>query len=450
MPKEMEVPMTAIEGGNASCFDAVVVGAGPAGSAAALVLARGGAKVALLERGTEPGSKNLYGGVIYPAILAQLIPDYPESAPIERRITRRVTMLVDGGRATWLAHDNPSWGDPGGPNAFTAYRPAFDSWLAGVAVAAGAVLLPSTTATRLVRDAYGHVAAVATDREGPPLRTRMVIAADGANSFLAKQAGLMKGAGAEGYTLGVKRVLSLGAEEIERRFNIASPGEGVDIEILGCTGEVSGGGFLYTNSETVAVGLVLSLTGLAATKSRPEELLGRLQRHPSIEPLLRGAEPLEYGAHLIPEAGFSHWPRLGSKGLLVAGDAAFACLAAGLWLEGVNYAIASGAEAGRAALAEFDSHGAADAAAVYASAMEASFVGINHRRLRHAPRLVMSRATQVGLPRFANHLASEIFSVRDPEPKPGLARAAYAAAHRSGVSPLTAGAAVLRALRTFG
>ena len=442
--------MTATEHGSESSFDAVVVGAGPAGSAAALVIAEGGARVALVERGPEPGAKNLYGGVIYPAILGRLIPDYFERAPIERRITRRVTMLMDGTRATWLAHDNPSWGDPAAPNAFTAYRPAFDRWLAGEAVRAGAVLLPSTTATRLLKDANGRVAGVATDREGPPLRSRIVIAADGANSLLAKQAGLLKDAGAESYTLGVKQVLGIEAAEMERRFNIAVPGEGVDIEILGCTEDIPGGGFLYTNSETVSVGLVLSLAGLAGAKRRPEELLESLRRHPSIEPFLRGAEPVEYGAHLIPEAGYSRWPRLGSNGLLVAGDAAFTCLAAGLWLEGVNYAIASGAEAGRAALAEVRSEGAADAAALYTSAMSASFVGVNHRRLRHAPALVMSRAAQVGLPRFANQLAGEIFSVRDPEPKPGLARAMYSAARRSGVGPVAAGAAALRALKAFG
>ena len=45
-------------------FDAVVVGAGPAGAAAALVLARSGRSVALLERGAYPGAKNMYGGSI--------------------------------------------------------------------------------------------------------------------------------------------------------------------------------------------------------------------------------------------------------------------------------------------------------------------------------------------------------------------------------------------------
>ena len=64
-------------------------------------------------------------------------------------------------------------------------------------------------------------------------------------------------------------------------------------------------------------------------------------------PLIEGAEIKEYSAHLIPKAGLSMIPSLAGNGIMVAGDAAALCLAAGIWLEGVNFALASGMYAGR-------------------------------------------------------------------------------------------------------
>ena len=75
-------------------FDVIVVGAGPAGSTAALVLARAGRRVCLLERGPFPGSKNMYGGVVYGRILVTLIPRWWEEAPIQRWVTRRGTVVM--------------------------------------------------------------------------------------------------------------------------------------------------------------------------------------------------------------------------------------------------------------------------------------------------------------------------------------------------------------------
>ena len=130
--------------------DAVVVGAGPAGSMAALVLARAGQKVVLLERGPFPGSKNMYGGVIYGRVLDELLPHWYQEAPIQRWVTRRSTMVLTETQALTVDYRSTNWGRP--PyNGATAYRPDFDAWLAGKAVEDGAVLLCSTTATGLLQ-----------------------------------------------------------------------------------------------------------------------------------------------------------------------------------------------------------------------------------------------------------------------------------------------------------
>ena len=92
--------------------DAIVVGAGPAGSAAATVLARQGYSVILLERGSFPGSKNMYGGVVYPRILDQLHPEWWNEAPIQRWITRRSTMVLTDTQALTVDFRSASWGRP--------------------------------------------------------------------------------------------------------------------------------------------------------------------------------------------------------------------------------------------------------------------------------------------------------------------------------------------------
>ncbi len=328
--------------------DVVVVGAGPAGACAAIELARAGLHVVLLERGPFPGSKNMYGGVVYPRILDELIPEWWEHAPIQRWVVRRSTMVLTPTQAFTVDFRSAAWGAP--PyNGATAYRPDFDHWLAGHAEAAGARLLCSTTVIGLLRDSAGRVVGVRTDRPEGDLRARLVIACDGVNSFVAKEAGLHPPADAANYTLGVKETLSLPREVIDQRFGVRGR-EGVDIEILGGTGGVNGGGFVYTNLDTIAIGAVLKLPKLAAQKKRPEEIIAALKAHPAIAPLVEGAELKEYSAHLIPEAGLAMMPKLAGDGLLVAGDAAALCLAAGIWLEGVNFAMASGMYAARAAV----------------------------------------------------------------------------------------------------
>ncbi len=399
-----------------SDFDIIVVGAGPAGAAAALAAARAGQKVALIERGPFPGSKNMYGGVIYGRILETLIPNWWEEAPIQRWIVRRGTMMATPTQSVTIDVRTTAWGEA--PyNGATALRPDFDSWLANHAVAAGASLITSTTVTGLITDA-GKVVGVRTDRPDGDLRAKVVIACDGVNSFLAKEAGLHHHQGAEHYTLGVKEVLALPAEVINERFNV-SDNEGVDYEIVGCTGGIAGGGFVYTNKESVVVGAVLHLPALGESGRRPEDIIADIKEHPSIAPLIAGGELLEYSAHLIPEGGYDAMPDLHADGLLIAGDAGGMCLAAGIWLEGVNYAIASGKAAGEvAARCVKESDTSLEALAVYRKELEASFVLGDHKRLRHVPELLLSDRVQNRYPELICSLAEAMFTVDNPEPKP--------------------------------
>jgi electron transfer flavoprotein-quinone oxidoreductase len=407
---------------NARAFDVVVVGAGPAGSAAALEVARAGYTVALVERGPFPGSKNVYGGVVYGRILDELVPQWWEEIPVQRWVTRRATMIMTPTQALTVDLRTQDWGRP--PyNGATAHRADLDAWLAELAVAAGAVLVTSTVATGLLRGPGGSVAGVRTDRPDGDLTASVVIACDGVNSFLAKEAGMYPAEHAtEHVTLGVKETIALPREVIDERFGLSGK-DGADIEILGCTRGIPGGGFLYTNLESVSVGVVLGLTGLAASKVRPEELIADLKQHPAIAPLVRGGTLLEYSAHLIPEGGYHSMPDLVGDGILVAGDAAAMCLAAGIWLEGVNFALGAGMYAGRAAAAALKSGDTSKSGlSGYRTMLEDSFVLADHRKLRKVPGLMLSHRVQTRYPGLICDLVQGLFTVDNPAPKPGLRR----------------------------
>ena len=412
--------------------DVVVVGAGPAGSAAALAAAREGRSVLLLERGPFPGSKNAYGGVVYGRVLDEVIPEWWKEAPVQRWVTRRSTMVLTPTQALTVDFRSTAWGEA--PyNGMTTLRADFDSWLAQKAVDAGAQLITSTVALGLLRDEQGRVCGVRTDRPDGDIRAKVVIACDGVNSFLAKEAGLLPPVDAEHMTLGVKEVLSLPRDVIDERFGVQGD-HGVDIEILGCTRGIPGGGFIYTGGDTVAVGVVVSVSHLAAAKVRPEVLVAELKAHPAIAPLLRGAEIKEYSAHLIPEGGFDSFPPLCADGLLVAGDAAGMTLAAGIWLEGVNFAMGSGLAAGRAASRAVRTGDASSAGlASYRRDLESGYVLADHKRFRKAPALVLSERVQQRYPGLIADLVEGMFTVTNPNPKPGALKLLRRSAKANGV-----------------
>jgi electron transfer flavoprotein-quinone oxidoreductase len=388
--------------------------------------------VVLLERGAFPGSKNVYGGVVYARILDDVLPRWWERVPVQRWVVRRSTMVMTPTQALTVDLRTQTWGEA--PyNGMTTYRADFDSWLAGEAVAAGARLVTSTVATGLWRDPAGKVIGVHTDRPDGDLAAHVVIACDGVNSFLAKEAGLLPMADAAHHTLGVKEVLALPAQVIEDRFGLG-PHEGLDIEVVGCTRGIPGGGFLYTNRDTVSVGVVVSVTALAGAGIRPEELIADFKAHPAIAPWLKGATVKEYGAHLIPEGGYDTMPALATDGLLIAGDAAGMTLAAGIWLEGVNFAIGAGLAAGRVAAAAIVSGDVSEAGlAGYRQALEANFVLQDHQRLRRAPHLILSERMQSAYPQLMCDLAEQLFTVTNPESKPGVARLLRQTVKASGV-----------------
>ena len=90
-------------------------------------------------------------------------------------------------------------------------------------------------------------------------------------------------------------------------------------------------GFIYTNKESVSIGLGVGLDALCEKNLKPYEVLEELKKHPAIAPLIKDGELLEYSAHLIPEGGYKKIPTLFGAGVMIAGDAAMASIR-WLWL----------------------------------------------------------------------------------------------------------------------
>jgi len=324
-------------------FDAIVVGAGPAGSAAAYTMAKAGLSVLQLERGEYPGAKNVQGAILYAEPVEKLIPDFREDAPLERHIIEQRLWMLDDTSYVGMHHRSEDFNEER-PNRYTIIRTQFDKWFARRVREAGALLLCETTVTDLVRDQSGRVIGVRTDREGDPVYADVVVLGEGVNGLLGQRAGLRKELKPDSVALAVKEMHFLPQEVVDSRFNLKGT-EGVVVEAMGTvTAGMVGTGFIYTNKESLSIGIGCLVSDFVASGDTPAALLERFKNHPAIRPLLAGSECKEYSGHLIPEGGYKAVPELFGDGWLVVGDAGH--FVNGVHREGSNLAMTTGRIAG--------------------------------------------------------------------------------------------------------
>jgi electron transfer flavoprotein-quinone oxidoreductase len=356
-------------------FDVIVVGAGLAGSTAAAIAARGGLKVALIERGQAPGGKNFFGGAVYNHALVEIYPDFWErKPPLERPVTEAgfwflskdgmVRMTVQGGQLNRQPVD-----------AYVALRAKFDSWWAEQAQKEGAFIIPKTAVVDFLRDSNGKVVGVLTDRPQGEVYAPVTILCEGVNNLLTQKLGLVKhDLKPSSVALGVKQLIALPAETINTRFGLGDTQHGLAVSVMGDVSMgLTGLGFLYTANDSISIGLGVNLNLLGEHRIKPYELLQRYLNHPAIAPLVAGGRLMEYGAHLIPEGGWREMPQLYTDGVMVAGDAA--TMVNALHWEGTNMAIIAGKAAGETAVAAHQAQDySARSMASYRKRLEERFV----------------------------------------------------------------------------
>ena len=319
----------------------IVVGGGPAGIAAAITIARAGFEAILIERGTFAGSKNVFGGAIYADSVKQIFPDFETSAPLERKNIEHKFAILGEDDSTVISYKK----NPKDAVSYSVMRGKFDRWMAEQARREGVIIVEETVVRDLiVKDK--KVVGVKTELED--YYSDIVILADGVNSLLAKSIGLRKDIKPKDVALSVKEVIKIDKEKINERF-LLNDDEGCIYELFGGSmlGKL-GLGFIYTNKESVSIGLGITLDELDGTGIKPYELLDKIKEHPTISPLIKGGEVIEYSAHLIPEGGYKKMPKLYSDGVMVTGDAAM--LVNNMHWEGTNLALISGKFAGETAV----------------------------------------------------------------------------------------------------
>lgn len=400
-------------------FDVIVVGAGVAGCVAAYQLARAGLDVALIDRAEEPGSKNLSGGVLYSAVMEQVFPDFLAQAPIERRIDRNQLCFLNAG--SWVAVDYADARLAAAGSAVTVLRARLDAWLAAQCELAGVAVMPAVRVDELLLEGHPASPRIIGVRAGEDeLTAHVVVAADGVNSFLCRDAGLRETPATHHLAVGVKALVRLPQIVLEQRFGVSGDSGSATAIVGACTQGIGGGGFLYTNRESVSVGVVLRLDDLVAKGASSNDVFDRFLEHPFVAAKLAGGELAEYGCHLVAEGGHRMRGRLTWDGLVVVGEAAGLAINNGLTVRGMDLAAGSGiaaATAISAAIAAGDTSAAGLAA--YERELDAGFVGKDLRTYAKAPKFLENERLYGAYGEFLANVMHGVFGL-DATPRKRL------------------------------
>ena len=383
-------------------FDVIVIGGGVAGAVCAYTLANKGREVLLIDRAAEPGSKNLSGGVFYCRVMEQVFPDFVNVAPVERRITRNCVSLINESSFVNIDYWDKRLSEPA--NAVTVLRAKLDAWLLEQCEEAGVTVMPGVKVDSLIVEGQQIVGVTAGEDE---LRAHVVVAADGVNSFIAQQAGIRAKEPKKHLAVGVKSVIGLPRKILEDRFNVRG-NEGVAYAMVGdCTQGVAGGGFLYTNEESISIGVVMRLDDLEKSGLASSDVHDHMLNHPAIAPLLEDGTLLEYGCHLTIEDGPAMVAHdLTRPGLMIIGDAAGFTLNTGLTIRGMDLAAGSALAAAEAIEKAFQTMDFGQQSMdQYRALLDSSFVGKDMATYAKAPAFL----ERPGMYKDYGKLAAEVF-----------------------------------------
>lgn len=401
-------------------FDCIIVGGGIAGLSAAMTLARADRRFLLIERGEFCGAKNVSGGVLWGSDLQRLVPDYwQRDHGFERFVSHRRLTFMDGGAAFSVDFKSDHYRTP--PySGVIVLRARFDEWLAArvqeaIDVSAAAdesFLATNVLVDRLLVEDGRTIGIQAGDEQ---FFADCVLVCEGVNNLLTRQAGIEpEYVPADHVAVGVKEVIRLDRAVLEDRFQLSGD-SGFTNEIVGyATRGVEGGGFVYTNRDSLSVGLVLGMSDLRDKGLKPYDVLSDFKEHAYVADMIRGGDVLEYSAHVVSTGDVAAVPeRLYGDGLLIAGEAAHLLLNAGRAIQGMDYAMRSGILAAETvvAAASGGDFGASNLSG-YQQRLDESFVMQDMRRFQDAVHVLHSPTMYSKMPRVLCDFGRDFFTVR--------------------------------------
>jgi len=402
-------------------FDCIVIGGGVAGLAAAMTLARNNMKFLLIERGEFAGSKNVSGGVLWGSDLAKLVPNYweEEDAGWERFINHRRLTFMDEQSTFSLDFKSSHFNKP--PySGVVVLRAKFDNWLSGKvqeAIDASDYAMDSFIATNIKVDEVlmENDKAVGIKTGEDEFHADSVIIAEGVNNLLTRQVGLQdKYVPADHMLTGIKEIIRFDQDVLEQKFQLNGL-SGMSNEFVGwATDGVEGGGFLYTNKDTISLGLVLGIKDMRDKQKSPHDILNHFKSHPTIADIVKDGEIVEYSAHVVSSGDKRAMPKeLYKDGILLAGESANLLMNAGKAIQGMDYAMRSGILAAETIVKAKEKEDFTSATLKeYRTVMDESYVMKDINGFQDAVHLLHTETMQQKVPNLVCDFGRQFFTIK--------------------------------------
>ena len=320
--------------------DVLIVGAGPAGLSCALHLANlikkhndSGAKpplsaenIYVLEKGREIGAHQLSGAIMNPKALAELVPDFEKSAPLDTPVTDSAALLFTKNSSFRFPITPPPFQNKGN---YVISLNKLTKWLGGLVEAAGVNVFKEFGGAQLIYEGEG-IAGVITedkglDKNGKPkdnytpgyeLRAKVTVLAEGPRGSLTKNLVATKkldNINPQIYSLGIKELWDVQPGKIAPGYVAHTLGWPVATDMYG-------GGWIYgLSNNRVSIGLVIGLE-YANPQFDPHAAFQTWKTHPFVKNILEGGKLIRYGAKSLPAGGWYSMPRNYVDGALIIGD----------------------------------------------------------------------------------------------------------------------------------